>query len=396
MKYLLLIFTLIYSGASQSQTIETIKINETRTYEVTAALLSENKIVAVWMEARQERVVSSQAKDMQVAYAVSNDYGKSWTKKKIIDKSKTLLSGNPYIVSDKSGNVYLILMHVGNNFFSGELVLYEFENKKNEFKLKSIPANSHNKLLDKPSMSICDNRLYLTYVEYNNMLDTGLLKIQSSSDRGRIWTNSKTIFPENNVIALGPAISCFNNNLLLSFGSFWSDAIYFTKKNAKNIFANFQSPNIVSKISDTLVSAMTEIVTNNKNKIAVGWENNHQPNEIYISLSNDNGVSWNKPTLISKSGNMLSMAFDKADNLLILYNEFNGNKFSAVYERLSSLNGNMERKIFLCQPSEIIGTRDYIGAYQKIISTKNNSILVFWINFSDDNKLYFSKLDNLK
>ena len=396
MKYLPLLFILIYCNLSQAQSIDSFKLNDTRTYEVTAAYLPDNKIIAVWMEARQERIVSEQAKDMQVAYAISDNFGKTWTNKKIIDKPNTLVTGNPNIISDKKGNTYLIMMHVGKNFFSGELALYEFENKQNEFKLKSIPIHSDKSLLDKPSLSICGNQLYLTYVEYSSMLDTGLVKIQSSSDRGRIWTNSKTIFPENNVIALGPAISCFNNNLLLSFGSFWSDAIYFTKKNAKNIFANFQSPNIVSKISDTLVSAMTEIVTNNKNKIAVGWENNHQPNEIYISLSNDNGVSWNKPTLISKSGNMLSMAFNKADNLLILYNEFNGNKFSAVYERLSSLNGNMERKIFLCQPSEIIGTRDYIGAYQKIISTKNNSVLVFWINFSDDNKLYFSKLDNLK
>ena len=141
---------------------------------------------------------------------------------------------------------------------------------------------------------------------------------------------------------------------------------------------------------------MTEMVTNNKNKIAIGWENNHQPNEVYISLSNDSGRSWIKPILISKSANMLSMAFDKADNLFIVYNEFNGNRFSVIYKKVSFLNGNTERKTYLRQPTEITGARDYIGAFQKIISTNNSSLLVFWIDFSNDNKLYFSKLDDLK
>lgn len=175
MRHLALIFILIYCISSQAQTIESIELNDTKTYEVTAAYLPDNKIIAVWMEAREERVISTEAKDMQVAYVISADLGKTWTKKKIIDRPNTLLTGNPNIISDKKGNIYLIVMHVGQNLFSGELALYEFETKNNEFKFKSIPAHSDKSLLDKPSLSICSNQLYLTYVEYTSMLDTRLV-----------------------------------------------------------------------------------------------------------------------------------------------------------------------------------------------------------------------------
>lgn len=391
MKYLPLLIILIYCNLSQAQSIDSFKLNDTRTYEVTAAYLPDNKIIAVWMEARQERIVSEQAKDMQVAYAISDNFGKTWTNKKIIDKPNTLVTGNPNIISDKKGNTYLIMMHVGKNFFSGELALYEFENKQNEFKLKSIPIYSDRSLLDKPSLSICGNQLYLTYVEYSNMLDTGLVKIQSSSNGGKTWSDSQTILPESNVIALGSTLACSNDNLFLSFGSFWQNSIYFTKKNAKNVLATFQPSKIISGVSDTLVSAMTEMVTNNENKIAIGWENNHHPNEIYVSLSNNNGKNWNKPILITKSGNMLSMAFDKKNDLWLIYNEFDGNQFSVIRENLSSINGNIKNKSFILKPETIKGAKDYVGAFQKMIITDKNIVMAFWINFSDNNKLYFSK-----
>lgn len=396
MKYISFVTILFFFITGHAQTVQTSILNETRTYEVTAILLPNNKILAVWMEARPDREISSQGGNMRVAYKISSDLGENWSHKKIIDNPNTLLKGNPDVITDNNGNIYLILMSVNTNFFSGNLSFYEWKKEQNEFKLKSIPASSENSLLDKPGITICGNHLYLAYVEYSKMLDKGLLKIQSSSDGGMTWSNPKEVHPKNEVIALGPSITCLNEKLILAFGSYWRNSIYFTKKNSQNILNDFPTPKVISEISDTLVSAMTVLATNKNNKIAIGWEYIHQPNEIYISLSRNNGKSWTEPNLISKSGNMLSMTFDKNKNLHLIYDKFNEDEFSVIYERLSLLTGNSESKMYLSQPSKIPGTRDYIGAFQKIIISNDGTILTFWINFSEDNKLYFSKWNGSK
>ncbi|ANI88166.1 hypothetical protein A9P82_01865 [Arachidicoccus ginsenosidimutans] len=86
--------------------------------------------------------------DFCVAYSVSNDFGKTWQSKKIIDKAGTLIIGNPTLTTDSLGNTFLALMRVDSSFFSSDIAVYKLNNTTNEFALTSIPVHSDNTLLD--------------------------------------------------------------------------------------------------------------------------------------------------------------------------------------------------------------------------------------------------------
>ena len=364
MRYFILIL-IFFSCKVKAQNIQTSLLNETKTYEVTAIMPSDSTIIAVWMEAREERKISSQAGGMRVAYKFSTDLGQSWS-------------------------AYLVLMKIKPDFFSGNLSFYEWNQLKSKFEIKSIPATTKNSILDKPAMAICGNKIHLAYVEMNKTLDSGKIKMQSSQDYGSTWSKPEMLFPGSGVIALGVSLACFEGGLVLTYGSYWQDSIYFTKARMQGNKIEFPYTETIFKVSSNLVSAMTEVASNRKDQITVGWQPIHEPNEIYISSSKDTGNSWTKPSLLSESGSMLSMAYDKYNNLHLIYNEFIKNQFSVLYKKIDESGGRQSTR-YILSPAKMKGVRDYIGAFQKILITEKSAVFSFWIDFSDGNKLYFTK-----
>lgn len=391
MRYFILIL-IFFSCRVKAQNIQTSLLNEIRTYEVTAIMPTDSIIIVVWMEAREERKISSQAGGMCVAYKFSTDLGQSWSAKQLIDDPELLVVGNPHLTIDSNGNTYLVLMKIKPDFFSGNLSFYEWNQIKNKFEIKSIPAITKNSLLDKPAMAICGNKIHLAYVEMNKTLDSGKIKIQSSQDDGTTWSEPETLFPKSDVIALGVSLACINEELILTYGSYWQDSIYFTKARIQENKIEFPYPETISKVSGKLVSAMTEVATNGKDQITVGWQPIHEPNEIYISSGKDTGNSWTEPFLLSKSGSMLSMAYDKYNNLHLIYNEFLEDQFSVLYKKIEESDGHQSTR-YILSPAKMKGGRDYIGAFQKILITENDIVFSFWIDFSDGNRLYFTKCE---
>jgi len=388
MKNLFLILLLFYYGQSQAQIIETNKINDTRTYEVTATLLPDHKIVAVWMEARPKRVISEQADDMQVAYAISDDLGATWSNKKIIDKPNTLLTVNPNVFSDKQGNTYLVAMHVGEDIFSGELAIYTFSPKLNEFELKSIPIQSDSSLLDKPSITENNDKMFLSYTEVTRKLKNSFLHVLRSNDHGKTWKNIPSM-TKDSLLYMGTSAIASSNHLILSTGTYGNESIEFFDYNLKTHKIKRTK---VAGISDQLEDALSEMVDHGDN-LCINWYNNHAPNEVYFALSRNRGKSWNNPILVSKNGNLLSTVFDEDENLVVLYSEFDNNKFSVIVKHYNTSENRFLDKFYLKEPTVIKDKLDYIGAFQKIIRLEDNRFIAFCIDFSDNNKLYMSKWD---
>ena len=376
---------------SNSKDIKTLKLNDTKTYEVTAAILEDNTIISVWMEGRTERKPNSQIGDTRIGYKVSNDEGKTWSQKKVIDNPNSFITGNPYITTEKD-NTFLIFMNVKKSFFEGNLAFYEWNAQKQEFQLKSIPARTNNTLLDKPSIVSNGDNVFLTYIEYSKTLEKGEIKYQHSDDKGKSWSKPEKMVKDD-IIYLGVASQILDGNIYLSYGTHWQKKIFFKKTEMSNLndITQIQSK-IVAEVTGELGSAMTEMAVSKNGDIAIGWMNIHKPDEVYLSIKPKESKDWNEPLLLSKSGNLLSMAFDNSSNLLSIYSEFKNDTFSVIFKKcpLHNFETITETK-YLKKETKIIGQRDYIGAFQKIMYTDKSEIFAFWIDYSKNNELNVSR-----
>lgn len=330
------------------------------------------------MEARPGKKSDNTAFDSRIEYKISKDNGQTWSKKKIIDDPQSSILGNPYLVTDGKENAFLVFMNVNKDFFSGNISLYQWDINDDEFHLKSIPVSSKNSLLDKPALAINGDTIYLTYVEYTQKLENGYLKYLYSKDDGKTWSNPKKV-ADDETIYLGASSQSLGKNLYLAYGTMWQKRIYFKKANFDQLEElSLIKSQAVAVVSDTILSAMTELAVGKKGNIAIGWLLPHKPNEVYISISQDEGITWKKLLLLSKSGNLLSLTFDSSNNLLCLYSDFENNSYSVVYKKIPMNYEDAKIKtVYLKKPSNIIGKRDYFGAFQKILHIDKKRMLPF-------------------
>lgn len=363
-------------------------LNDTRTFEVSACKPSKKEIVTAWMEKRPERKDNDgSAADMRVVYKSSADNGKNWTDKGIVDLPGTFATGNPFVANNENGNTYLVCMHIGKNFYSGNISLYEFDFKKKQFDLKSVPIKSDDKLLDKPSFVSQGDEIHLVYVAYpKNMKNS--VKYQMSKDKGKTWTDPVDVFGGNAGGHLGPSIAMSKNNqIIISIGAYGKKNILVTRKtNSDSI--TFEKPTFVSAVSAQQGAAMTELSSFN-NGLILTWQNPHQRSETYLSYSKDDGKSWVKPVMVTSFGNLASAAFDEKGNIHCIYSDFNDQKFFVGYKlfntKLEVLNSS-----YLQEPTPLITFKEYLGAYQKIM-IQNKEVFAFWIDYPNSSTLNFSK-----
>ena len=389
MKFKYLFLLLLPLSQAYSQIKSNKILSDVKTFEVSASKPFKNDIITAWMEKRPSRKDNSEeAADMRIAYKASTNNGKDWTEKGIIDLPNTFATGNPFVTSSNKGETYLVCMHIGQDFFSGNISLYEYDFSKKIFNLKSIPITSKEKLLDKPSIVCNGDEIHLIYAAYTkNFKNT--INYQMSKDKGLTWTDPVRVFNDQNVTYLGPAISVVDQNqIVISAGSYGRKNIYFTKKKQLADQIEFDSTSIVTRVSADLGSAMTELTTDGS-KLLLTWQNSHQRNETWLSYSNDIGMSWSKPHLINSTGNLLSAAYDKNGNIHCIYSDFGDQKFFVGYKYLNS-NYEVLKEDYLAQPAPLTTFTEYLGAYQKII-VQNNVVYAFWIDYPNNSTLNFTK-----
>jgi len=363
-------------------------LNDTRSFEVSACKPSKNKIISVWMEKRSMRKDDDEnAADMQVAYKSSINNGKSWTEKGIVDLPNTFATGNPFVSSNEKGEVYMVCMHIGKDFYSGNISLYEFDFAKKMFDLKSVPIKSEDKLLDKPSFICHGDEIHLVYVAYpKNMKNS--VKYQMSKDKGKTWTEPVDVFAGITGGHLGPAIVMSNNKqVLISIGGYGKKNILVTRRTNSDSIA-FEKPTIVSQVSAKQGAAMTEL-SSYENGLILTWQNPHQRSETYLSYSKDDGVSWAKPIMVTSYGNLTSAAFDEIGNIHCIYSDFNDQKFFVGY-KLFNPKFEVLKSAYLLEPTPLTNFNEYLGAYQKLIIQKNE-FFGFWIDYPNKSTLKFTK-----
>lgn len=382
--FLLLIFT----SQTKAQIAPATLLNDTRTFEVSACKPSKKEIVAVWMEKRPERTDNSEnAADMRVAYKSSVDNGRNWTNKGIVDLQGSFATGNPFVSNNENGDTYLVCMHIGKDFYSGNISLYEFDFKQKIFKLKSVPTRSDDNLLDKPSFATTGNEIHLVYVAYPKRMKN-VVKYQMSKDKGKTWTKAVDVFEGNTGGHLGPSIAIIKNKqVVISIGAYGRKDILVTRKINSDRIA-FEKPTLVSTVTDQQGAAMTEL-TSYKNGLILTWQNPHQRSETYLSYSKDDGRSWAQPLMVTSFGNLASAAFDKQGHIHCIYSDFTGEKYFVGYKMFDK-KFTLLSSSYLLEPKSSTEFKEYLGAYQKLI-IQGNDVYAFWIDYPNNSAINFTR-----
>ncbi|MNK14780.1 hypothetical protein D3C87_329100 [compost metagenome] len=381
---------LLWSASSEikAQTAPAQILSDTRTFEVSACNPSKKSMVTVWMEKRPERKDNDEnAADMRVAYKSSADNGNSWTEKGIVDLPGTFATGNPFIANNEKGATYLVCMHIGKDFYSGNISLYEFDFGKKKFELKSVPIKSDDNLLDKPSFATSGDEIHLVYVAYPKRMKNAV-KYQMSKDKGKTWTKPVDVFGGNIGGHLGPSIAISKNKqVIISIGAYGQKDILITRKVHSDSVA-FEKPTIVSPISTKQGAAMTEL-TAYKNGLILTWQNPHQRSETYLSYSKDDGISWAKPIMLTSFGNLASATFDEKGNIHCIYSDFTNQHFFVGYKMLDTRYQLLKEENLL-KPTSLTTFNEYLGAYQKLV-IQDKQLFAFWIDYKDNSTLKFTK-----
>lgn len=385
LKYTFCFFSSLIALTASSQS-KAVQLNDVRTFEVTACKPSKNEIIATWMEKRPERKDNSEdAADTRVAYKSSTDNGKTWSEKKIIDSAGTFSTGNPYIACTKNKQAYLVCMHVGKSFWSGNISFYEFDFVKKQFKLKAVPIDSPDCLLDKPAIAISGSEVHLVYVAYPKNKKNAL-RYQMSGDNGKTWTSPIDVF-DTGAGYLGPSITLTaNKEVIVSTGAYGSKNIQIAKKSISG--NTFEQPITVAKVSTDLRAAMTDL-NRFDDKLIITWQNPHQRNQTWLSYSVNNGNSWSAPYQVTPYGNLLSAVFDKKGFLHCIYSNFSDNSFNVGYKKLDK-DMKVLQEEYVQKTIPLNGFSEYLGAYQKLL-IQDDELFAFWIDYPNENTLNFSK-----
>lgn len=376
-------------GQAFAQLDRSAILSDVRAFEVSACKPSKNSLVTVWMEKRPSRKDNSEeAADMQVAYRASENNGRTWSAKGIIDLPNTFGAGNPFVCNNQKGDTYVVCMHIGQDFFSGNISLYEFDFDTKVFNLKSVPIKSSDNLLDKPSIVCHGDEIHLVYVAYTKNFKNAV-KYQVSKDKGATWTEPINVFIDQTITYLGPAMALVKGNqLLISAGSYGSKRIFLTRRIADDEKVRFETAKVVGSISHKLGSAMTELTTRG-NDLLLSWQNPHQRNEVWLSMSRNAGESWSSSHLITSTGNLLSTAFGNDGGIHCIYSDFSDQKFSVNYRALND-NYSVAKEMYLAKPIVSNTFKEYLGAYQKIL-VQNKKLFAFWIDYPNNSTLKFTK-----
>ncbi|MCI9843578.1 exo-alpha-sialidase [Flavobacterium pectinovorum] len=367
-------------------------LNNVRTFEVTACKPSKNTIIAAWMEKRPNRTDNDEsAANTSVAYKFSNDNGNHWNEKALIDIPDTFGTGNPYLTTTADGKAYLAVMHIGNNFYEGNISVYEFNFDKKIFELKSVPFKSDSMLLDKPAIAAFGNEIHLVYTAYPKA-NKNSLKYQMSLDKGKSWSEPVTIQIGDNVSHLGASIALLKNNqVIISCGTYsGNDNIYLIKKKVSLDSIAFEKPVIIKKGPDNRNAVMSELSSSNDH-LVVSCQSPHQPDKVFISYSTDQGNHWSDTSSITQKGNLLSAHFDQQGDMHILYSDFNDNQFSVLYKSFDQNNSVVNQKT-ICEPADF-KQQEYIGAFQKLL-IQDSQYYCFWIDYTNNSELRFTKWKN--
>ncbi len=237
-------------------------------------------------------------------------------------------------------------------------------------------------------IDVYENNLHIVYIDSNNKLSY----IQSN-DNGVSWSNHRVLIPSNSMV-IESAIAVNGNNVHVAFrdtrdriGNIICDIFYIRSSDAG---ANWDSDIDISLLPgiDTLCG-FPDIAVVENNIFVVYRDNSPGRRQIYLSRSNDNGVTWDMRLQLSNSTSFIVAPAIAAENknVCIVWEDFRSaidGDFELYYK--SSYDGGLSWDI----DTRLTKARE--PSDQPDIVINENTIHVTWYDYRDGNaEIYYKQ-----
>ncbi len=374
--------------------------------EVCVLLTKKSELAVAWIDRKKG------TDEKLISYTISYQNKTKWYPIRTYDSKEFIWTGNPAFAEDDNNNIYLVSMSI--DYFTNHIptaaileICKTQDGGQNWSDWTTIKRNNDlgSNMPDKPTIiAKGDGELFLSYINFNlpegKFLEAkGDVVFTKSTDHGKTWSNNilidnkrgwkpNTIFKmiltgEADMGEQGPSLSFVGNNILLSYGSYKGKGIWLTI--SEDLGNSFGEVKRIAKTETPL--PVTDIITDNKNRIIITVFNPHGVGKAYILESNDGGKTFEKPKCISKNASLLTGNFDQKGNVILLWNEKTKENVDTKYMVIGK---DGEKSYSLYSDKKPI-TKFYIGAYQDLVVDENNIIHLFWIDWSiEGGKLIYS------
>jgi|WetSurMetagenome_2_1015567.scaffolds.fasta_scaffold56473_1 hypothetical protein len=375
----------------KGQNITTIPISLNNSYEVSAIETVDSIFVVAWKEDRNSAPVTQDGTNKQVSLSVSNDYGLTWSTKKVFDDLSYDASGNPTLCSNAFGDMYLLYMTPGFSPWYAKFDLFKSIDHGITWNQLTTPVGyplGSGIFPDLPHLILNNDTIDIVYTEYIFPAFTSTIKIIKSSDGGLTWSVPSILSIPYDTTCLGSCVKRgFDSTVLVSYAHYMNGPINFSK--SINECLNFTVPDSIvgNAYTNCCNPSVTQIISSSiSSKIGIIYYLPHGNYEIHYIGSDDYGITWHTPILISQFGSLASGAFDNNDRLYITYSEWLPNDSLSFNYKISDDNGVTFSSPVRLVGSQILSTiQKEIGAFSTTFYGSDNKIHDFWIDWRSNN-----------
>jgi hypothetical protein len=266
----------------------------------------------------------------------------------------------------------------------GKLELYKSTDNGITWIHLNVPVNEPNAMPDFPHLSVKDDTINISYTEYNSSFENSI-KYVRTSDGGTSWSVPSLISSADDYSCMGSTMERgYDGSLFISWAhAYQPEPLLLAKSTDEGL--NFCLPDTVAASDHD--SYVTQLVCSKKSyKIGILYYTVHSFGPLYYVGSDNYGLTWHPPFLLSINGTMPSGDFDSSGYLHLTYTE-SLTPDSIAYQYVYSENNGLtfSSPVHFADKSRIACMCGYIGANSATFYGSDNNIHAFWIDWRTEN-----------
>ena len=335
-------------------------------------IVSGNNVYVVWQD-------ESNGGDIDIFFTVSNDNGKTFDPPTDLSNNADFSEAQQMIVS--GNNVYVVWRDESNGGDTD--ILFAVSNDNGQTFDPPTDLSNNAASSSGQQMIVSGNNVYVVWQDASNGGDMDIF-FTVSNDNGQTFDPPTDL--SNN------AGRSFNQQMIVSGNNVyvvWQDDsnggdidIFFTVSNDNG--KTFDPPTDLSNNADFSFNQQMIVSGNN---VYVVWEDdsNGGDRDIFFTVSNDNGQTFDPPTdLSNNAGNSFGQQMIVSGNnvYVVWIDDSNGGDDDILFA-VSNDNGQT-----FDPPTDLSNNADGSGRQQMIVS--GNNVYVVWVNSGDNDDIFFT------
>ena len=343
--------------------------------------ISPNRVIAAWRDFR----TGVNPPLRRVGYSLSTDGGQSWSVSQLLPQiiPGALLSSDPVVGVDLSGNFYIYTISLNDNNGNGELWVFKSTDQGETFDQVYQMANDPSSFEDKewatsdlnPSSPFANN-LYCSWTRFGTSIQILLVR---STDEGVTWSSPVTVSDQSVVQGSFPAVGPNGELYVAWLGYNVTDRIMFDKSTDGGV--TFGTDIIISNATNSWFPHMAVDLSGGPRNgyIYVTWgDDRNGDDDAFLSYSSDGGDTWSSPMTINNDpageGKLQywpSVAISELGEISIIFydtrNTVNNNFIEAYIARSTDGGVTFTNELMSTEPSPTstpngdVRFGDYIG-----------------------------------